>query len=77
MKPYLLILSLFTFSACAQPRPVHKITDVIHPGEARWVQFPLNGENSRFVCRDKELKFSKNGKTGQTVVIDHGLCTTR
>lgn len=70
MNYSLLLLSLFAFSACAQPRPVQKVTETIHPGEVRWVQFPVTNDTTKFICRDTELKFSRTGELGQTAVIE-------
>jgi murein DD-endopeptidase MepM/ murein hydrolase activator NlpD len=83
-----LILALFTMSACAQKfqekvhevetkQKIEKVQNVIRPGELRWVQFPVHGEETKLTCRDKEIKFSRDGYKGRAVVIESYFSTLK
>src|SRR5688572_20044113 len=70
MNRFTLFSILLTFSACAQTPSVEKITQVIRPGEVRWLEFPIKGDQPRLICRGQEMKFGKVGSKGQAIVME-------
>jgi len=69
MNYFFLILAIFINFACAQtPKAQHQM--IIRPGEVRWVEFPLEKDDSKFICRDFEVKFVKKGNLGQAFVME-------
>lgn len=71
MKLSILLLLTIVSSACAQTSgSTDTKTATIRPGEVRWMEFPIEGEDSKLFCRDVELKFVKEKKVGYAFVME-------
>lgn len=69
MKHLLIFLPILISQACASG-PFERIKKSIRPGEVRWEQFPLTGQNNKLTCRDREVKFQKKDQIGQAVIVE-------
>ncbi|HXH74962.1 MAG TPA: M23 family metallopeptidase [Bacteriovoracaceae bacterium] len=69
MKYLLIMMTVVVGSACAQAGP-EKVSQVIRPGEVRWLEFPVKGETAKLTCRGEALKFFKVGKKAQAIVME-------
>ncbi len=67
MKIVFLFATCFIYSACAQTPAVQKY--VIHPGEVKWVDFPMPKGNAKLVCSQKEVKFSHKNSKGEAIIV--------
>lgn len=71
MRCIFLIFSALIGTACAQTSKIESTTGLtISPGEVRWVEFPIEASNSRFICRDQEVKFAERNKIGRAFVME-------
>jgi murein DD-endopeptidase MepM/ murein hydrolase activator NlpD len=74
MMKFILLIALSVFSlACAQTKTNSTNFPTvleIRPGEVRWVEFPISGDDSKLNCRNSEVKFVKKGTRGFAFVME-------
>lgn len=42
----------------------------IIPGQIRWIEFPVKGTRPSLICRDQEVKMTREGSKGKAVIIE-------
>lgn len=70
MKYFYSLLVFATFSACAQSPIIKTVEMTIKPGEVRLVSIPTPKDGAKFLCKDHEVKYSKNGNSALAVVVE-------
>lgn len=70
MKFLTLMTMFFIVPACAQVPEQPKREFTIRPGEVRWIDFAIPSKSAKLVCRDHEVKISKDGKRAQAVIVE-------
>ncbi len=68
MKLFISILFICTHAAWAK-NPIQKEL-TIRPGEVRWVELELPGEDVKLFCRDQRVKLQREGKLVQALIIE-------
>jgi murein DD-endopeptidase MepM/ murein hydrolase activator NlpD len=75
MKNLLLLILFFLEISCAQTekmdeKKIKQMQLSISPGEVRWISFPLDTEQSKLICRSKEVKFVRQNKMGFAFIVE-------
>jgi murein DD-endopeptidase MepM/ murein hydrolase activator NlpD len=64
-----LFLSLFIASCASAKNPILKEM-TIRPGEVRWVEVDLNSKEAQLICRDKVIKFHRDGSKIRALITE-------